>query len=120
MRRPACELPAVPLRSRGMRLSILAGMLPMCCRAFLSFTMLSLTMSPLSAAATMEGQNGVSPRTVTIQKAKVSVSDTLALLREQTGIEVADNRKPKEDLDLSLDLSRVTFWQAVDAIARAA
>lgn len=92
----------------------------MYCRALFQLAVLSLATILVSSAASARPQSGVSPRTVTLQKAKVTVSEALALLREQTGIEVKDSRDPKENAELSLDLSRVTFWQALDAIARAA
>src|SRR4051812_13452835 len=101
MRPSACELPAFLLRSISLRFSILAGMLPMRCRATRSLTSACFLVLALGAPTNAAEGTTVSPRLVTIQNAKVSLSAALAAVREQTGIEVADERKPKEDRELS-------------------
>jgi hypothetical protein len=57
---------------------------------------------------------------VTLQGQMVSVPTALADLGKQTGIVVEDRRKTKSAGAFKLDLKDVTFWQALDGIARAA
>jgi hypothetical protein len=60
------------------------------------------------------------PRTFTLRRGPMSLGEVLDELAKQTGMTVADRRQVKTDVKVTLDLDRVTFWQAVDAIARAA
>src|SRR5262249_19030717 len=57
---------------------------------------------------------------VTIQEKEIELRKALAELAKQTGNEVVDRRQGKDDVKIRLDLKGVTFWQAVDAIAKAA
>jgi hypothetical protein len=57
---------------------------------------------------------------VTIKEDGIPVEKALAELKKQTGIEVEDRRQNKDEGKLKLDLKGVTFWQALDAIAREA
>jgi hypothetical protein len=58
----------------------------------------------------------LSPKMVTLD-GEYTVSKALAELKKQTDIEVEDKREG-EDSKLKLNLKNVTFWQAMDAIAR--
>jgi len=62
----------------------------------------------------------LAPKLVTIQAEKIKLHDALRQLAKQTGIEVEDRRKPENvnDPEIKLDLKKVTFWQALDQIAR--
>jgi hypothetical protein len=57
--------------------------------------------------------------TVTIQERDLTLSKALAELRDQTGLTVALDRGVK-DIPLALALDRVSFWQAIDTVARQA
>lgn len=57
--------------------------------------------------------------TVTLRGRDVALSQALAEVRTQTGVTVVDARGEK-DGPVSLNLDKVSFWQAVDAIALAA
>jgi hypothetical protein len=57
---------------------------------------------------------------VTLKEDGLSVDKALVELKKQTGIEVEDRRQNKEADKLKLALDGVTFWQALDAIAREA
>jgi hypothetical protein len=58
----------------------------------------------------------LTPKLVTIED-ELTVSKALAELEKQTGIHVEDQREGT-DSKLKLKLNNVTFWQALDAIAR--
>lgn len=60
------------------------------------------------------------PTSVTIQDKSIPLSKALMALSKQTGIEVEDRRREKEDRPIKLDLAKSTFWQALDTIAREA
>ncbi len=61
------------------------------------------------------------PKPFALQENNISVSRALAELTKQTGNEVEDRRSSKdENTKIKLDLKNVTFWQAFDAIAKAA
>lgn len=64
----------------------------------------------------------LAPRPVTIRGDKIKLSDALKQLAEQTDIAVEDRRRKAEgdDPELKLGLKAVTFWQALDAIAKEA
>ena len=60
-------------------------------------------------------------KTITLQETNIALSKALRELANQTGNQVEDRRREKEDVKLSkLDLKNATFWQALDAIAKAA
>ncbi len=60
-------------------------------------------------------------RTITLQETNIPLSKALRELASQTGNQVEDRRREKEDVKLpKLDLKNATFWQALDAIAKAA
>jgi hypothetical protein len=88
-------------------------------------TLLLLVARPLSAAdepkpQLRETDTGLIPRTITLQGKDISLRKALEEIARQTGNPVEDRRRVKEDQSLRLDLNKATFWQAVDAIARAA
>src|SRR5262245_33145666 len=56
---------------------------------------------------------------VTIQEKEIELSKALAEITKQTGNEVVDRRQGKDDVKIRLDLKGVTFWQALDAVAKA-
>lgn len=61
------------------------------------------------------------PKTVTLQETNLPLSKALRELANQTGNQVEDRRREKEDVKLvKLDLKNATFWQALDAIAKSA
>src|SRR5207253_9287226 len=57
------------------------------------------------------------PKTITLRGNNLSLSDALAQIERQTGMRVRDRRGAKDDPTFNLELSNVTFWQAVDQIA---
>jgi len=67
-------------------------------------------------------QKELAPKLVTFKTEKIRLSDALKRLAQQTGIEVEDRRRAEGsgDPELKLDLKAVTFWQALDAIAKQA
>ena len=60
------------------------------------------------------------PKTFTLQAKDMPVAKALAELARQTGNTVEDRRATKDETKIKLDLKEVTFWQALDAIAKAA
>jgi hypothetical protein len=60
------------------------------------------------------------PRPVIFPKNSVLLSDTLTQVQEQTGNRVADRRLAKNNPRLQFDRTKATFWQAIEAIAKAA
>jgi len=63
----------------------------------------------------------LTPKLFTLQDKDISVAKALAELTKQTGNPVEDRRSSKDDnTKIKLDLKKVTFWQGLDAIAKAA
>src|SRR5262245_7891638 len=63
----------------------------------------------------------LAPKLVTIKAEKMRLREALKHLTKQTGIEVEDRRRDSsDDPELKLDLKSVTFWQALDTIAKEA
>jgi len=62
----------------------------------------------------------LAPKTITLQGSEIPLSKALDELAKQTGNRALDRRQAKDDLAIKLDLRNATFWQALDAIARAA
>src|SRR5262245_7537323 len=60
------------------------------------------------------------PKTVTLSLERLPLSKALAELRKQTDMSLEDRRDAGDDPELSLRLKSASFWQAADAIARAA
>jgi hypothetical protein len=58
------------------------------------------------------------PKLFTLQAKDIPVSKALAELAKQTGNQVADHRPGKEQDRIKLDLKNVTFWQALEVIAK--
>jgi hypothetical protein len=63
-------------------------------------------------------ERDLAPKLVTID-GEMPLSQLLAELEKQTGIKVEDRREA-EDTKIKLKLNKVTFWQALDAIAKEA
>lgn len=64
-----------------------------------------------------QGNNDLAPKKVTLV-GSYTLEKALAELGKQTGNVVEDRRMTKTDTRLGLDLSNLTFWQALDLIAR--
>jgi hypothetical protein len=63
----------------------------------------------------------LAPVAFTLQEANLSVNKALNELARQTGSQVEDRRREKDENKLlKLDLKNATFWQALDTIAKAA
>jgi hypothetical protein len=63
----------------------------------------------------------LAPKTVTLQESSISLSKAIKELAGQTGNQVEDRRREKDEArQLKLNLKTATFWQALDAIAKAA
>jgi hypothetical protein len=58
------------------------------------------------------------PKTISLQETGIALDKALKELASQTGNQVTDRRR--ETKSLKLDLKNATFWQALDAIAKAA
>jgi hypothetical protein len=66
-------------------------------------------------------QKSLVPHLVTVKNDAITLSAALAELKKQTEIQVDDQRHAKtDDPTIKLSLERVTFWQALDAIAKEA
>ncbi|HEV3204559.1 MAG TPA: hypothetical protein VGY77_09255 [Gemmataceae bacterium] len=60
----------------------------------------------------------IAPKTVTIQNKSITFADALKEITQQTGMKVMDRRRDQDALPrFALDLSKVTFWEAMDEIA---
>jgi hypothetical protein len=68
----------------------------------------------------LQVQQELPPRLVTLQGAELTLEKALTELAKQTGIKVEDRRQTKTERALKLDLKGVTFWQALDALAKEA
>ncbi len=73
--------------------------------------------APDAKAKVKSAENEIVPKKVTIQ-GSFSLDKALAELGKQTGNVVEDRRMNKTEVRLGLDLSDLTFWQALDLIAR--
>jgi hypothetical protein len=67
-----------------------------------------------------EQSKELQPRRVTLKTDKMPLRDVLKELTKQTQIPIADRRTCSGDVVLKLDLRNVTFWEALDAIAKEA
>jgi hypothetical protein len=68
-----------------------------------------------------DAQKNIQPRLCTIQDQAIPLSKALEELTKQTEIKVEDGRQNAgDDPKLKLSLNKVTFWEALDAIAREA
>src|SRR5262249_48378426 len=56
----------------------------------------------------------------TLEEKDIPLTSALAELSKQTGNQVEDRRKERDDPRLKLELKKATFWQALDAIAKEA
>jgi hypothetical protein len=91
--------------------------------SLLGILLVSGTFVPRTNAKDHEGEmpKELLPRTITLQGSNISLSKALKELAGQTGNQVEDRRREKgEAKQLKLDLKNATFWQALDAIAKAA
>lgn len=81
----------------------------------------ALMLAPVTrpAAAEKKADDGPTPHTFTLKKI-VSLSEALTELEKQTGFKVEDRRNGGADPKINLNLNKVTFWQAVDEIAKEA
>jgi hypothetical protein len=67
-----------------------------------------------------EASKVLPPRLVSFQKSEIPLSKALAQIKEQTGISVIDRRLSRNDPKLVLAIARTPFWQALQAVAKAA
>lgn len=67
-----------------------------------------------------DGPAKLAPTTVTIRADNLPVAKILADLSKQSGMEVVDGRTAGTEKPLTIQLQKATFWEAVDAVARAA
>jgi hypothetical protein len=75
--------------------------------------------SKVSPAAQLKKE--LAPKLVTLQAEEIRLSEALNQLARQTGIEVENRSKDgADDPELKLNMKAVTFWQALDAIAKEA
>src|SRR5262249_46190974 len=81
--------------------------------------LLPLTVSLVAYQPETPPKTAVDSRPVTLRDGSIPVSKALAEVRRQTGVLVADDRGD-EDNNVSLNLDRASFWQAVDTIAASA
>jgi hypothetical protein len=79
---------------------------------------------PGSGAARSQNPKAASsllkPAQITLTGDSISLKDALAKLKTASGIEVHDKRREKTNPRLTLNLKKVTFWDALDVIAREA
>src|SRR5262249_3171244 len=83
-----------------------------------------LALIPIAAAVFVIGgmnagapSKGLAARSITLQ-GTVSLKETLKQLRAQTGNAIADRRLTKSDPRLSLVFNSLSFWPALEEIAR--
>ena len=70
-----------------------------------------------SRAADADVPKELAPRTITLQDTNIVLTKALQELAGQTGSQVEDRRREKEEIKLlKLDLKNATFWQALDAM----
>jgi hypothetical protein len=74
----------------------------------------------LKALKDQQIQQELPLRPVTLQSSDLSLDKALTELTKQSGNKVEDRRRTKVERPLKLDLKGVTFWQALDAIAKEA
>jgi hypothetical protein len=94
----------------------------------LVLTLMGLLVVPLAGRpANAQGKDKaespekeVAPRLITLDEKDIPLTSALAELAKQTGNQVEDRRKEKDDPRLKLELKKATFWQALDAIAKEA
>jgi hypothetical protein len=75
---------------------------------------------PTPAPAAAKESKALAPKKLTLENDSILLSKALAELTRQTGNEVQDRRQAKEDMLLKLHFKDDTFWEALDAIAKAA
>jgi hypothetical protein len=75
---------------------------------------------PAAKPLPQETSTGLAPRTMTLRGNDIPLSKALEELARQTGNRVEDRRQVKDGVKIKLDLDKATFWQALDAVARAA
>jgi hypothetical protein len=73
----------------------------------------------LKALKLLQIQQELPPRPVTLE-GEWLLDKALADLAKQSGVKVEDRRRNKAEKALKLDLKAVTFWQAIDAVAKSA
>jgi hypothetical protein len=73
----------------------------------------------IGALKKLQIQQELPPHPVTLE-GDWSLDRALAELTKQSGVAVEDRRRTKTEKQHKLDLKAVTFWQAIDAIAKAA
>jgi hypothetical protein len=73
----------------------------------------------LKAVKDQQIRQELPPHSVTL-KGDFALDKALAELAMQCGVKVEDRRRAKSNVPLKLDLKAVTFWQAIDTIAKAA
>jgi hypothetical protein len=62
----------------------------------------------------------LTPKLFTLQQKEISIGKALAELARQTGNTVDDRRRSKDETPLAVDVKNVSFWQALDTIAKSA
>jgi hypothetical protein len=89
--------------------------------------MLGLFFSPCRPVLAQDSDQGkqpnaepkqLTPRLFSLQGNDVPLGKALSELERQTGNKVEDRRQSREEAKLKLELKNVTFWQALDAIAK--
>ena len=70
--------------------------------------------------AESEGAKDLLPKRFTPSAKQMPLSKVLAELSRQTGIRVLDRRGNGDDPTINVDLNQASFWQCVDAVAKAA
>jgi hypothetical protein len=73
----------------------------------------------LKALKDLQIQQALPPHPVTLEGV-LPLDKALAELAKQSGVKVEDRRRTKAEKQLKLELKAVTFWQAIDAIAKSA
>jgi hypothetical protein len=98
-------------------------LMPLCCLLGLLVFLVASDQAVRADSKGKKAKNGLpkelEPKLFTLQGKDIPVSKALAELAKQTGNQVADHRPGKEQDKIKLDLKNVTFWQALEAIAKA-
>jgi hypothetical protein len=84
-------------------------------------TVLLITLGASAALPAADVQknsaNTLAPSRVTLRGTTITLSEALARIEKQTGMHVFDRRGANNNPVLNLELSNVTFWQALDQVA---
>jgi hypothetical protein len=93
------------------------------CTCLITVTVTSRCHAQNNLAAKESGAGAakeLAAQPITLEAKEIPLSKALAELTRQTGNSVEDRRQVKDEMPISVNIKDSTFWQALDAIAKAA